>query len=173
MKATREIGSNETIVNIPGGVGDKIATYRFLASTDPPQPYPVGRDPIPGTWTVDSNDAERYQLTDNNNSLRIKRDLPDTLLGFRGVVKVGSATVSTFLVPWTLVVAPSSTSANDNVHVEQGYYITIPYDTQSHSVLLVVQRQAVNTHGDAIFFRGCNNVIPAGVVTVELYEWIA
>ena len=173
VKATREIGSNETIVNIPGGVGDKIATYRFPASTDPPQPYPVGRDPIPGTWTVDSNDAERYQLTDNNNSLRIKRDLPDTLLGFRGVVKVGSATVSTFLVPWTLVVAPSSTSANDNVHVEQGYYITIPYDTQSHSVLLVVQRQAVNTHGDAIFFRGCNNVIPAGVVTVELYEWIA
>ena len=68
--------------------------------------------------------------------------------------------------------APTSTSPNTGVHVEQGYYMTIPSDTRSYSVLLVVQRQAVNTHGDAIFFRGCNNYIPPGV-TVELYEWIA
>ena len=86
VKATREPGSNETVVNIPGGVGDKIATYEFPVTTIPKQ-YDAVRTPIPGTWTVDSNDAERYQLTDNNNSLRIKRDLPDTLLGFRGVVK--------------------------------------------------------------------------------------
>ena len=51
--------------------------------------------------------------------------------------------------------------------------MTIPHDAQdSHSVLLVVQRQAVINYKDAIYFRGCNNNIPANV-TVELYEWTA
>ena len=171
VKATRETDSNETTVNIRGVV-DKIATYEFPVTTIPTR-YDAVRTPIPGTWTVDSDDDERYSRTDDNNSLRIKRDLPDTLSGFRGVVKVDSVTVSTFFVPWTLVAAPTSTSSNTGVHVEQGYYMTIPHDDQDgYSVLLVVQRQAVNTHGDAIFFRGCNNYIPPGV-TVELYEWIA
>lgn len=51
--------------------------------------------------------------------------------------------------------------------------MTIPNDAQdSYGVLLIVQRQAVDTHDEAIYFRGCGNNIPAGV-TVELYEWMA
>ena len=170
VKATRDFDSNETTVNILGGVGDKIATYMF-PDTDQPKKYDAGRTSIPGTWNLHSDD-DRYSRTENNETLRIRRDLPDTLSGFRGVVKVGSATVSTFFVPWTLVVAPTSTSPNTGAHVEQGYYMTIPSDTRSFSVLLVVQRQAVNTHRDAIVFRGCDNMVPPGV-TVELYEWMA
>ena len=78
------------------------------------------------------------------------------------------------------MVAPTSTSALtlDAHNVEQGYYMTIPDNNQNgYSVMLVVQRQAVNTHWDAIYFRGCGNnipAIPAGVpVTVDLYELLS
>lgn len=149
--------------------GAKIATYAFPVAAAPYAHWVL----IYGTWTIESDAPERYKRTDSNNTLRIPPVLPDTLLGFRGVVKVGTAEVSTFVVPWTLVAAPASARANTHVHVEQGYYMTIPNDAQdSYGVLLIVQRQAVDTHEDAIYFRGCGNNIPAGV-TVELYEWMA
>ena len=151
--------------------GAKIATYAFPVAAAPYAHWVV----IYGTWTIESDAAKRYERTDSNHTLRIPPVLPDTLSGFRGVVKVGTAEVSTFVVPWTLVAAPASASAraNTHVHVEQGYYMTIPNDAQdSYGVLLIVQRQAVDTHDEAIYFRGCGNNIPAGV-TVELYEWMA
>ena len=150
-----------------GGVGAKIATYMFPPDADS---YDANWHTILGTWTIE--DA-RYERSDSNEILRVPRVLPGTQSGFYAVVKVGSATVSTFFLPWTLVAARSSTSPSTGVHVEQGYFMTIPHDDQdSHSVLLVVQRQAVINYKDAIYFRGCNNNIPANV-TVELYEWTA
>ena len=150
------------------GVGAKIATYAFPVAAASYQ----ARVMIHGTWTIESAGASRYERSGNNDALRIPRVLPDTQVGFRGVVKVGSATVSTFFVPWTLLVAPSTTSTHFD-HVNQDYYMTIPYDARdSYTVLLIVQRQGLNTYKDAIFFRGCGDNIPAGV-TVELYEWMA
>ena len=161
-----------------GATPTKIATYSF-----PPadlEPYPAGT-PINGSWLIASTATpDRYEPSDDNIALRIPRNLPATLSGFYGEVKVGSTKVSTFIVPWTLVVAPTSTSALTlNAHnVEQGYYMTIPDNNQNgYSVMLVVQRQAVNNYKDAIYFRGCGNnipAIPAGVpVTVDLYELLS
>ena len=164
----------------PGATPTKIATYSFPRD-ERSEPYPAGTTIDDSTWELESAaDPQRYSLADDGIALRIPRDLPATLSGFYGEVKVGSTKVSTFIVPWTLVVAPTSTTALTlNAHnVEQGYYMTIPDNNQNgYSVILVVQRQAVNTHGDAIYFRGCGNnipAIPAGVpVTVDLYELLS
>ena len=148
-----------------GGLGRLIATAT---------PGPAGGSPgtafLSGTrWAIESAFTSDYSVS-GNHSLIAPRSLPDTQAGFVCKVKVAGSTVSTFFLAWSPAIyaarAPAGTSGETNI------LLGIPSSSTHTAIWMVAQRQIVNTSGDAIFFYGADDELPASV-TVEFYEWLA